>query len=84
MKRSALVDIDLEPIKRAFSPNDPMPDMPAGPVGRFRLVSALQKKYGQDFRMMKSARDALSHFDKETAMLKKFVEAKGRHEGNGG
>lgn len=82
--RSPLVDIDLVPIKRAFDEGDQLPDMPAGPVGRFRLVSALQKKYGQDFRMMKNARDAIAHFDNETAMLKKFVEAKGRLEGDGG
>lgn len=78
MAKNPLIAIDLKPIQDAVGPDVELPDLPAGPIGRFRLVETLRGRYGDNFRMIVGARNALKHFDKETDMLKAFAETKAK------
>jgi hypothetical protein len=76
MPKNPLSAIDLKPIQEALGPETQLPDLPAGPIGRFRLVETLRGRYGDNFRIIPGARNALKHFDKETDMLKAYAEKK--------
>lgn len=76
-RKNPLIEVDLEPIQKFFQ-NEPLPDLPAGPIGRFRLVQLLQHRHGENFRIIPGAREVLNHFDKETENRKFFVNAKAR------
>lgn len=78
-----LTQIDLKPIQDSL-PGIELPDIPAGPVGRFRLVEVLRSRFGENFRNVKGARDAINHFDKESDMLKSYVEMKEQFHGRNG
>lgn len=77
---NAFTKLDLGPIEKAFDPGE-LPELFPGPVGRFRLVSNLQRKYGENFRMVQAAREALDHFDKETDMIAGFLHLKEQIDG---
>lgn len=72
----AFTEIDMVPIQRAFERPEELPEIYPGPVGRIRLVEALRGRYGDNYRIIKVARDALKHFDDETAQVKGYLEAK--------
>ncbi len=78
-----IVKINLGPIQKALGDDHPMPELPAGPIGRFRLVETLRMRFGDNFKMMQGAKDALKHFDDETenakfyAKMKDMIESKG-------
>lgn len=74
--------IDLEPIHKALE-DEYIPDLPPGPIGRHRLVTALATRYGSNFRIIPGARKAIEHFDNETKNVKSLVEAKLRMDQNG-
>jgi hypothetical protein len=76
MKKHPFLDIDLKPIQDALGPDIELPDLPPGPLGRFRLVQVLQNRFGNDFKTIGSARKALQHFDMESKMMRKFMEVK--------
>lgn len=78
MPKNPLSVIDLKPIQDAVGPEVALPDLPAGPIGRFRLVETLRNRYGDNFRIIPGARNALKHFDQETEMLKSYVEKKAK------
>ena len=42
-----------------------MPELPRDRVGKFRLVSALQQRFGQQFRNLPMIKNILSEFDQE-------------------
>lgn len=69
--------IDLGPIKAVLHDVE-LPDLPPGPVGRFRLVAALRNRFGNNYRIMEASRRALKHFDSETKLIKGYIEAKGK------
>ena len=76
MKKHPFLDIDLKPIQEALGPEVQLPDLPPGPLGRFRLVQTLQNRFGNDFKTISAARKALQHFDRESKMIRGFVQAK--------
>lgn len=76
----AFSNINLAPIREAL-PNVALPDMPPGPLGRFRLVQTLQARYGENFRSIQTARKALEHFDAETEQVREFMSMKERLHG---
>lgn len=46
---------------------DAMPEMPRNAVGRHRLLSALQQRFGDGFRSIPGVRGLLGEFDSEVA-----------------
>lgn len=72
--------IDLQPIAQVLG-HENMPDLPPGPVGRFRLIHALSTRFGQSFKMMQGPRKALEHFDSETKHVRKFLEMREQYHG---
>ena len=48
-----------------FEDKDQTPDIDFSPVGRLRLVGALSKKFGTNFRNNPGANEALKAFDGE-------------------
>lgn len=74
--KNAFLDIDLKLIRDLLGPDVALPELPPGPIGRFRLVQVLQNRFGQDFKTVGPARQVLRHFDKETKYVRGFLEAK--------
>lgn len=71
--------MDLGPIKDVLG--DAMPEITPTPLGRYRLVSALQNKFGSNYRNTPSALKALTHFDNEHKYFKALRQIAGG--GNG-
>ena len=44
---------------------DAMPDLPRNQVGRYRLVRALQQRFGDSFRSLPGVSGLVEQFDKE-------------------
>lgn len=70
-----LVDIEMGTIRKVLDDKE-LADVTAGPVGRFRLVKALQNKFGVDFRLRPEAKDAIESFDRETKDRKVLIKTR--------
>lgn len=68
---------------------DAMPDLPRNSLGRYRLVSALRQRFGDNFRSLPGVSGLVEQFDKEiefedrierikAVKLKDFVKVKQR------
>ena len=44
---------------------DAMPELPKNSVGRFRLMRALQQRFGRNFRSLPGVGDLMKEFDSE-------------------
>lgn len=53
---------------------DAMPHLPRNPVGRYRLLRALQQRYGPNFRTLPGIKDLLKQFDNEHNYEMKLAE----------
>jgi hypothetical protein len=62
--------MNFGPIQQVLGENTP--DITPTPLGRHRLVSALMKKFGADYRNIPVARKALDHFDSEHDYFQKL------------
>jgi hypothetical protein len=54
-----------------------MPKLERTRIGRTRLMSALQKRFGEDFRGVKAAQDLLQKFDDEVEFAKTALTHRG-------
>lgn len=73
-EKNPFSQIHLEPIKQLLG--ELTPDLPPGPLGRLRLIEALRMKYGDQYRMISGARQAIEHFDSETDLIRGYMKAK--------
>jgi len=76
--------MDTAPIKKVLG--DAMPALTPDPLGRYRLMSALSKKFGPTFRSHPDATSAIHHFEKEYNYFKTIrttLSGKGRYAGGG-
>lgn len=46
---------------------DAMPELPRNAVGRFRLIQALQQRFGDNFRALPGVKNIVKEFDDEVA-----------------
>lgn len=46
---------------------DSMPELPRSPVGRHRLIRALQQRFGSNFRALPGVTGLISEFDNDMA-----------------
>lgn len=67
--------MDLAPIQEILGENTP--EISPTPLGRFRLVSALRNKFGDNYRNVPTAKTALDHFDKEHQYFKLLRKIRG-------
>lgn len=44
-----------------------MPELPRSPVGRHRLIRALQQRFGRNFRSLPGVKDLVTEFDADIA-----------------
>jgi hypothetical protein len=72
--------MNLEPIKSVLGDQTPQITNSDGhptPLGRFRLVSALRNKYGDEYRNIPAAKGAIDHFDTEHDYFRDLRKIKG-------
>lgn len=69
-----ITDIDIMPIQRLVGEKEILPELPAGPIGRLRLVHFLTSRFGTDFRMLKQGNESLNYFDGETKKIRSLIE----------
>lgn len=77
--------MDLKPIQKVLG--DQMPALTPDPLGRYRLMSALSKKFGPTFRSHPDSVSAIHHFEKEYNYFKTIrttLSGKGRFSGGSG
>lgn len=55
---------------------DAMPELPRSPVGRHRLVRALQQRFGANFRSLPGIKDLVEEFDKDIEFERKVARMK--------
>ena len=55
---------------------DAMPDLPRSSVGRYRLVKALQQRFGDNFRSLPGVSGLVEQFDREIAFEDKVSRMK--------
>lgn len=55
---------------------DSMPDLPKNQVGRFRLVRALQQRFGSGFRNLPGVSDVVKEFDSDIEFEKTIMKLK--------
>lgn len=55
---------------------DAMPELPKNNVGRFRLIRALQQRYGKNFRRLPGVSFLIEEFDHETEFEEKIEKMK--------
>ena len=60
----AKTSIDMGPIQKAF-PNESIPHLTPDPLGRYRLLTALKRKFGPMYSSHPDAMGAIHHFEKE-------------------
>lgn len=53
-----------------------MPDLPRNNVGRFRLVRALQQRFGKNFRSLPGVSNLITEFDKDMELEDKIARMK--------
>lgn len=46
---------------------DGMPDLPRNEIGRFRLIKALQQRFGQSYRQLPGVKNIIKDFDDDVA-----------------
>lgn len=81
VRQDVLTRFDVQPIQQALG--DDMPDVQMNQVGRMRLVDALSRKFGENFRAVPAAGKAIEHFDSEMGFFRELVRTmmKGRTDG---
>ncbi len=67
--------INLGPIKAALG--EEIPEITPTPLGRFRLVQALRHRFGDSWRTIGKAKQALQHFDSEHDYFRKLRKLQG-------
>lgn len=55
---------------------DAMPELPRSPVGRHRLIRALQQRFGNNFRSLPGIKDLVAEFDKDLEFERKVATLK--------
>lgn len=55
---------------------DALPDLPRNQVGRYRLVRALQQRFGDNFRALPGVSGLVDQFDNEIALEDKISKIK--------
>ena len=53
-----------------------MPELPRNNVGRFRLVRALQQRFGKNFRSLPGVSNLITEFDKDVELEDKISRLK--------
>lgn len=53
-----------------------MPELPKNNVGRFRLVRALQQRFGKNFRSLPGVSNIIKEFDDDMAFEEKLARMK--------
>jgi hypothetical protein len=51
-----------------------MPELPRTPVGRHRLIRALQQRFGANFRSLPGLKDLIKEFDDDLEFEKKIAK----------
>lgn len=67
--------MNMAPIKAALG--DDHPEIHPTPLGRYRLISALRNKHGENYKNVPLAKRALEHFDKEHEYFRKLRKIQG-------
>lgn len=55
---------------------DAMPELPRNPVGRHRLIRALQQRFGANFRSLPGIKNLVAEFDNEISFEDKVAQMK--------
>lgn len=55
---------------------DAMPDLPRNSVGRYRLVSALRQRFGDNFRALPGVSSLITEFDRDVELEDKIARIK--------
>ena len=71
-------DLVMSRINGAFDPKDPAPSFDFNQVGRIRLVNALSRRFGAQFRNNAGASDALKAFDEEASFVGELRKLRGK------
>ncbi len=53
---------------------DAMPELPRNAVGRFRLITALQQRFGDNYRVLPGVSNIVKEFDDEVALNGKIAK----------
>ena len=72
--------MDLKPIKEVLG--DDMPAITPDPLGKYRLLTALKRKFGPSYRSHPSSVGAIHHFEKEYNYFKTLRHTLGTGGGN--
>lgn len=67
--------INLAPIKEVLG--EDIPDITPTPLGRYRLITALRQRFGENYRNIPSGRKLLEHFDSEHEYFRKLRKIRG-------
>lgn len=51
---------------------DALPDLPRNSVGRYRLISALRQRFGDNFRSLPGVSSLVDQFDRESQLEEKI------------
>lgn len=70
-----LVELDMTQIRKTLDDKE-LAEVSAGPVGRFRLIKALQNKFGINFRTRPEAKEAIRSFDEQTKDRRTLVQTR--------
>lgn len=82
-KKAGSGGLSLETLPDILGSN--MPELPRNGVGRFRLIRALQQRFGKNFRRLPGVNDLMSEFDSEikhnelVAKMKAIKPKGGKH-----
>jgi hypothetical protein len=52
---------------------DAMPELPKNPVGRHRLIRALQQRFGNNFRALPGVKNLVKEFDNDVELEMKIA-----------
>jgi len=52
---------------------DATPELPRNPIGRHRLITALQQRFGDNFRTLPGIKDLVGQFDTEIEFEKRLA-----------
>ncbi len=67
-------NLDLKHLPQILG--DAMPDLPRNQVGRFRLIKALQQRFGDNFRSLPGVTGLVGQFDREIDLEDKIERIK--------
>lgn len=79
LKHPQLPKPDYTPIRNVLQ--ELMPVLSPDSRGRARLHLALTHRFGENFRMNEQAKQAVAHFDSETARIKLWFKQRGVQDG---